>query len=444
MPDPQDSVTAALTDFDHAPDPWSNALLEAFAADGIRHDGSGDDVEFSDQLAGLRAELLASRSNLARFENLFRIAPIPLVEQDYTLVEEWMAGLRAQGVVDILKYLGDDVEAIRAVVPLIRIVSANPAATSAVGLPVEQLIGPVDPVIVNDGAQASWLAQLDAVWNRRPVAHASFTARTVDGRVYDAESTLAAPVIDGEPDFSRALFTLIDVTPHRDGERRMEDLVAAKSQFVAWVSHEIRTPLTAIVGFADLLELDPGMTADERSQMVAAIAHQAQEVTDLVDDLLVASRVELGRIDVANLPVDLVEQVHQTLDAGGSYAEGVTLELPAGELKALGDPARIRQILRNLLTNAERYGGPDVRITACPSESGVCVEVSDDGVGLPDSDWERVFEPYHRSSAPVAVRPESVGIGLSISRELAQLMGGSLTYERVDGRSVFRLELEAA
>jgi signal transduction histidine kinase len=399
--------------------------------------------EVSLQAGELRRDLADSRRGVASFESLFRISPIPIMEQDYTRVEEWMEGLRRRGVESIRQWFGDDTEAIRAVVPLVRIVSANPAAVHAVGLPLEDLIGPIDPRIVNEESLPSWLAQFEAVWNRHPEAHAAFTAATPDGRSYDAESTLAAPVIDGEPDFSRAVFTLVDVTLHRSEERRMGETIAAKNRFLASVSHEIRTPLTAIVGFGQLLEEDETMAEDDRRLMVTSIVQQAQEVSDLVEDLLVAVRAEEGEINVDATQVDVMEQIDRTLAAGGSFTTNVALESPSVPVVAIADPARVRQILRNLLTNAERYGGPEVSVTVAPGDRWVTVDVSDNGPGLPPDEWEPIFDLYHRAHQE-RDRPESVGIGLAISRHLAELMGGSLRYTREADRSVFRLSLQTA
>jgi len=376
------------------------------------------------------------------FENLFRISPVPIMEQDYSALVEWMDGLRDQGVSSLRDHLGEDVEAIRAIVPMIRIVAANPAAVAAVGLPLDELIGPVDPMIVNEGAQAGWLTQLEAVWNREAEAHASYTAATFDGETYDAESTLAAPVIDGEPDFSRAVFTVIDVTGHRNEERRMQDLVEAKNQFLASVSHEIRTPLTAILGFAQVLEDDPTLDADDRRLMVSSIVQHSQEVADLVEDLLVAARADMGQIDVAKTTFDVMTQLRRIMSAGGSYTTDVTLDSIHNKVSAIGDPARVRQIVRNLLTNAERYGGSEVTVTVRKSEGWVELAVADDGPGLPRRDWERIFEPYRRGHDTPG-RPGSVGIGLAISRQLAELMGGTLDYRHEEGRSTFLLGLRS-
>lgn len=389
----------------------------------------------------LRAELDNARVGLSSFESLFRISPFPIMEQDYTQVERWMDNLRREGVTDIREAL-PDTGAVRAAVPMIWISAANPAAARAVGLPVDELIGPIDPRIVNDESYPSWISQFEAVWNREPEAHASFIAGTPDGETYDAESTLAAPLVDGEPDFTRAMFTLVDVTEHRSEERRMEELIASKNKFLASISHEIRTPLTAIVGFSQVLEDDEQMSAEDRTVLVTSIVQQAREMADLVEDLLVAARAESDEVRVDLTDTDVVEQIRLTLVAGGSYTDAVDFDEPAGEVMATADPARVRQVLRNLLTNAERYGGTNVTVSVATEGHWVDIDVTDDGEGLPRNQWESIFQLYHR--AHEGGRHESLGIGLAVSRQLAELMGGTLTYTRDQARSVFRLSLPAA
>lgn len=389
----------------------------------------------------LRVELGDAKVGWASYEGLFRISPYPILVQDYTQVEAWMDRLRDEGVTDIRERL-PDVEAIRAVVPLIWISEANPASERAVGMSRNEMIGPIDPGIVNDESYPSWISQFEAVWNRQPEARASFVAWVPDGTTYDAESTLAAPIVDGEPDFSRAMFTIVDVSAHRSEERRMEDLISTKNEFLASISHEIRTPLTAIVGFSQVLEDDGDMNDEDRMLMVRSIVDQAQEMSDLVNDLLLAARTEAGHVKVDITEIDVVAQVRQTLEFGGSFTADVDFQWPGAMVTALADAVRVRQILRNLLTNAERYGGPVVTLAIHTRPGWVDVDVVDNGPGIPEDQWESIFELYHRAHVDSG-RTESAGVGLAISRRLAELMEGSLHYFRQDEHSVFRLRLPA-
>lgn len=222
----------------------------------------------------------------------------------------------------------------------------------------------------------------------------------------------------------------------------MQELIHAKDRFLASVSHEVRTPLTAILGFARLLDHEPDLPGEDQQMMISSIAEHAQEMSDLIDDLLVAARVELGQIQVVNEPHDVVGQISQLLEAGGGFTRGVKFEPQVPAAVAVCDPARFRQVLRNLLTNAERYGGPNVSVVVETYDDEVVVDVIDDGPGIPRDDWDRIFEPYQRAhDAPG--QPDSVGVGLAISRQLAHLMGGTLHYRYSDG-SVFRLRLRSA
>jgi len=431
------------------PRPAESACVECAQTDGFTYpDVDSPDREPWDQLHSryhavrrevnrLRGELGNAKAGLASYENLFRISPFPIMEQDYTQVAAWMDQLRAEGVTDLRDRL-PDVEAIRSIVPLIWISAANPAAERAVGLPRDQMIGPIDPRIVNEESYPSWISQLEAIWNREPEASASFLAGVPDGTTYDAESTLGAPIVDGEPDFSRAMFTIVDVSAHRSEERRMEELITAKNEFVASISHEIRTPLTAIVGFSQVLKGDEDMADEDRMLMVTSIVEQALEMSDLVNDLLMAARGDAENVSVEVEEIDVVAQVKQTLDAGGSFTTDVRFEKPDSPAIAIGDPARVRQILRNLLTNAERYGGPNVTISIRTGSDAVDIDVVDDGPGLPEEEWESIFEIYHSAHKD---HQESLGIGLAVSRQLAELMDGTLHYSFESGSSVFRLRL---
>ncbi|NND04513.1 MAG: ATP-binding protein, partial [Acidimicrobiia bacterium] len=108
-----------------------------------------------------------------------------------------------------------------------------------------------------------------------------------------------------------------------------------------------------------------------------------------------------------------------------------------------GDPLRVRQIMRNLLTNAYRYGGDDVAVEVDQAVEVCVLAVTDNGVGVPESDAERIFDSYQRSDNAVQ-QPKSVGLGLSVSRKLARLMGGDLVYRRVDNRTRFELTIPAS
>jgi two-component system, sensor histidine kinase len=204
----------------------------------------------------------------------------------------------------------------------------------------------------------------------------------------------------------------------------------------------LRTPLTGVVGFAQLLRDDEGaLDPDARAEMVRLLADQGMDLTNIVDDLLVAAKAEAGTLEVARVRVDLRAQASQVLEAWGSE---LTQRIDFAGVTAYtrGDPARVRQILRNLISNAMRYGGDRIHVTVGGDDTGGHVKVVDDGEGVGADEQETIFEPYRRAhNAPGLTA--SMGLGLSISRDLARLMGGDLTYHRENNHSVFMLSMPA-
>ena len=215
----------------------------------------------------------------------------------------------------------------------------------------------------------------------------------------------------------------------------MTDLVNAKDEFVAQVSHELRTPLTAVVGLTSEMATMENLGEEERDELLSLVASQAAEMSYMVDDLLVAARAEMGTVAIESGVVDLQSELQSVLDGLGFNVE----KLPEFVPSAVADPSRVRQIFRNLFTNAQRYGGPKVWVNAGTTNDMAWIEVRDDGDGVAASDVERIFEPY--AVAHGGGVSGSVGLGLSVSRQLAELMRGTLTHHRDMNESVFCLEL---
>ncbi len=226
-------------------------------------------------------------------------------------------------------------------------------------------------------------------------------------------------------------------------KEQLEGLIASKDQFVATVSHELRTPLTAIFGLShELRNNRVGLNSAELDEFIGVIASQSSELSDLIEDLLVAARADTDSVRVYPVRIDVRDEVLTSLEG---LADAGTIRVPPGPpgLHAQADSLRLRQILRNLLTNARRYGGDRIEIEMRRRGDRVEIAVVDDGPGVPPAEAEAIFEPY-QSAHPPGTQPASVGLGLAVSRRLARLMGGDLIYRRRDGWTVFELSLPAA
>ncbi|MDX2344915.1 MAG: GAF domain-containing sensor histidine kinase [Acidimicrobiia bacterium] len=217
--------------------------------------------------------------------------------------------------------------------------------------------------------------------------------------------------------------------------RQRETLVAA-------ISHELRTPLTAVLGYIDVLRETEGQIADdERKEFLTTAAGQAEELSHIIDDLLVAARLEQKTLKITRVPVNLQAQVAQVVE-GLETPESHTIEVQATPVRAWGDPGRVRQIVRNLITNAVRYGGSDIGIHTYSNGRTAHIRVLDNGDPIPGGDIDTIFSPYSVSSSR-NVAAGSIGLGLAISRQLANLMDGDITYRHDDANSIFDLELPA-
>jgi signal transduction histidine kinase len=228
--------------------------------------------------------------------------------------------------------------------------------------------------------------------------------------------------------------------------QQLRELTQAKDQFLASIGHELRTPLTSVLGFAELLRGDTSdLSEEERLSMISSVADEAMDLASIVDDLLVAARSELDLLVVTQVPVSTRAQVAQVLEASGKG----TIEMipiigePENPYRALGDPGRVRQILRNLITNARRYGGDRVEVRLNVNAEHVSVVVADNGDGVPEADRDEIFTAYYRAHSSQS-QPAALGIGLSVARQLARLMNGDLAYRRADGWTFFELQLPVA
>ena len=231
-----------------------------------------------------------------------------------------------------------------------------------------------------------------------------------------------------------------DITAQKQAERALADQIRYKDEFIASVSHELRTPLTAVVGLVDeMARHGSPIAAPERDELLSIVSEQSHEVADIVEDLLVAARAAGGNLSTHPVDVKVSEIVETTLQM---FKQDFALELEDG-LSAHADPIRTRQIIRNLATNAVRYGGGHRMIAAYSEGSMAVIEVRDNGGPIPTERREQMFDPYERARPTSDSRPDSVGLGLTVARSLARTMGGDLTYAHDGDESIFRLTVPA-
>ncbi len=247
-----------------------------------------------------------------------------------------------------------------------------------------------------------------------------------------------------------------DVSDRRRREeelRRMQALAEAasraKSEFLSSMSHELRTPLNAILGFTQLLRRDKKQPLVERQRtMLEHVIKGGEHLLRLIDDVLDLSRIEAGGVTISTEPVRVPEVLKEVRDALEPLAARAGIELvvadtPADALEISADRTRFTQILVNYGSNAIKYGrsGGFVRFGATRVMDRVRVTVVDDGIGIAPDKHDRIFQPFQRAgqeTGPI----EGTGIGLAITKRLAQLMDGDVGFEsELDRGSTFWVEL---
>ena len=216
----------------------------------------------------------------------------------------------------------------------------------------------------------------------------------------------------------------------------------AREEFIANASHELRTPLTSITGLAMLLEETPSIQADEASaELVDLMISESFDLSRMVDDLLTTARLDAGALSYTFHDVSPEIEVTEVADSLRRAGTSIEVSLEPAVIRA--DSVRFRQIVRNLLSNAGKYGGPNVRVLGYPEGHTYICEVIDDGEGVSDDITERLFERFVHQGQQTAVLG-SVGLGLSIVNALAHGMGGSVSYRRVNDNTHFAVRMPLA
>ncbi len=210
----------------------------------------------------------------------------------------------------------------------------------------------------------------------------------------------------------------------------------AKSTFLANMSHEIRTPLTAILGFSEmLLEDDEDKTEEDKKHEITSIIKSGSHLHDIINDILDLSKIEAGQLVIENIEcpvVDLINEIEyifkpQAQEKGLSFNTNLNSPLP-NEIKT--DPTRLKQILFNLCNNAIKFtkeGGITLSAEFLQDENRVQISVADTGIGISTEDMPSMFKPFSQADSSISRRFGGTGLGLCISKQLAQKLGGDIT-----------------
>lgn len=377
-----------------------------------------------------------------RFRSLFEWTPVAMREEDFSAVGVWLDMLRAGGVTDIEDHMRQHpADVVRAIMS-IRTTRVNAAMVELLKAPSILAIlrgfrhEELTPQVID-----SFKTQFQVLWDGGSDYASDFVGVNFRNEPLECTVTWTVPRTSNGRDLSRVAVAILDLTRQRATERRLQRLVTDKDRFLASVSHELRTPLAAVLGLSEELASNwEHFDEKEVRELIGLVANQSADLSLIVEDLLVAANLETGKVSINPEAIDLKAVAGNALrDCGRSHASIDGLKIGGKVASAFADPVRVRQIVRNLVTNAVRYGGDEFSIEV-GSGPRAFVRVVDNGDGIPLEQREAVFVPYFQASGPTKVLG-SLGLGLAISRELARRMNGELTYAYRDGMSIFQLEL---
>jgi signal transduction histidine kinase len=261
---------------------------------------------------------------------------------------------------------------------------------------------------------------------------------SVSGRVFQG---FTSPVRDDRGGFVGRIWTLRDVTQQRELDRLKDD-------FVATVSHELRTPLTSMMGFLEMLrDEEAGTLSEEQSRFLAIVYRSSERLQRLVGDLLFVARLDANGLQMRYGDVQVDDVVRECVEASSAIARSRDIEVVADlpEVPSIrGDRERLGQLVSNLVSNAIKFTPDRGHVTVRTRAEGavLALEVEDDGIGIPEAEQSRVFQRFFRSSTATQQAIPGTGLGLVISKAIAEAHGGTMSLRSEEGRGTcFRVEL---
>ncbi|MGH2679307.1 MAG: ATP-binding protein [Actinomycetota bacterium] len=337
-----------------------------------------------------------------------------------------------------------------------KILSWNRGAEQLYGYRSDDVIGsPITSIIPADHDDEMPMI-LEKVRRSESIEHYETRRLSKDGRPIDVSLTIS-PINDGDGRVVGASSIARDVSDRRrvDEERESAREEAdranrAKSEFLSRMSHELRTPMNAVLGFAQLLELDH--LSPEQGEATSEILKAGKHLLELIDEVLDIARIEAGRLRLSLEPVDAVEVAEECISLlrPQAYQEGISLILDPPDAShssrhVVADRQRLKQVLLNLVSNGIKYnrqhGSVRVTIDRTTQGSRITIDVTDTGRGIPPERMEQLFAPFERLGAE-ETGVEGTGLGLALTRPLVEAMGGTISVRSELGTgSTFSVEL---
>ena len=379
-----------------------------------------------------------------RFRSLFEHAPVSLWEADFSGTAPITERLRAEGVTDFLTYFHEHTPVVHECAQQAHVLQVNRATLE----------------LFQAEYKANLMRSLDDLWsdNSLELLCKIFTAlgegltrfeheavlQTLSGvTIFTVVGLSVAPV--AEQSLTRVLLYVVDITARKQAEEELlkalekeRELNDLKTRFVSMASHEFRTPLTTIVSSTEILQrYNDRMAPDQKQKHFGKVQSASHHMTQLLDDVLLVGRSEAGHLQFDPAPLDLTQFVLEAIEQAQVTAPE-TLNFDTQFDGACGslmlDEKLLRHMLTNLLSNAVKYSpeGGTIHFAMQCSEAQVMFRVQDEGIGIPEKDQARLFEPFHRADNVDTI--QGTGLGLAITKHAVDRHGGMISFESTVGK----------
>jgi signal transduction histidine kinase len=227
----------------------------------------------------------------------------------------------------------------------------------------------------------------------------------------------------------------------RHTNAKLKELDATKDEFISMASHQLRTPLTSVKGYMSMvLEGDAGRLNKQQSKLLNQAFVSAQRMVYLIADLLNVSRLKTGKFILDAVPTNLAEviegEVSQLLETAKGKNLAITYDKPQKFLELMLDETKTRQVIMNFVDNAIYYtpSGGKINVELREDKNNVYFTVRDNGIGVPKSEKEHMFEKFYRASNARKARPDGTGLGIFMARKVVDAQGGTIIFDSVEGK----------
>jgi PAS domain S-box-containing protein len=397
------------------------------------------------------------RTSEERYRMLFEESPVALWEEDFSGIKKYLDRLHQSGITDLRTHFDAHPDEVEQMVQSVKILDVNQAVLKITGARNKNELLEKLSALATEREMEVWKEQFIALGKGDTQFEIESSHKTIQNELKNTIVRITIPP-GYKNTWERVLVSLSDITEIKNIEvqlrvakKEAEQATRAKAAFLANMSHEIRTPLNAVIGMTSLLA-DTALNP-EQQDFVGTARSSSEALLEVINEILDFSKLEAGKVDLEQNPFDLGNLVESSLDMIASKAAAKQIELAflmAENVprKLQGDETHLRQILANLLSNAVKFTGQGEVVMEVYSQllgedrHRIHFAVRDTGIGIPADRMDRLFQSFSQVDTSTTRKYGGTGLGLTISKQLIELMGGEIWVESAFGEgSTFHFTL---